>query len=526
MATNYTSLKLSYDAAARFKEDFSSSDHSSIKYVFIGNSNSYENEDTEIPEIIDSPKDEKSVWDTMFAAKRVTGNDIEFVIPRIDWQEGRRFMQFDDTLPLELLLTGDPENDIFPMYTITDEGNVYKCLCNNVSTEAGSIVKPTGDYSTANGFIFTTNESNEDCYLWKYMYNVKDFNKFKTNDWIPSPSSVKFTDYNTNNTNVIDGALVKIITTNRGSGYVDSTVNASSFVAGTSVLTIDDTTNVRENMSVIGTGIPGRTFITNVDSIFNTITLSLPTISLGGTTSNPLTIKTRIVIVGDGNDDALAEARIIEDGQIEKISITSIGTNYTRANVEIYGTGTDAEARVVLGPKFGHGFNPAKELGGTNIMIVKKFGEIDSTENGLLSTETSFRQYGLLSSPHKYDELTAISDEDAESTISQTYDVTLVPGSPYELNEVVYQGSSLETSNFSGIVHAEKTDENIVKLINVKGTIIPGLTLNGSATIRAVISIQKPKFEPYSGDILYIENANPVFRTEGQSENVKFVVKF
>jgi hypothetical protein len=526
MSTNYTSLKLSYDAAYRFKEDFSSEDHTSIKYVFLGNSNAYDDGDTVIPEIIDSPKDEKTVWDTMFAAKRVTGNDIEFVIPRVNWEQGKRFMQYDDTLPLEVLLSGDPENDLFPMYTITDEGNVYKCLCNNVSTVVGSEVKPTGDYSTANGFIFTTNESNEDCYLWKYMYNIKEFNKFLTNDWIPVPSSINFTDYNTSPSNIVDGALVKIIMTNRGSGYIDSTVNASSFIAGTTTLTIDDSTNVRLNMSVLGTGIAIGTYITDVDTVFNTITLSLPTISSGGTTTNPLTIKTRILITGDGNNDALAEARIIGDGEIEKISLTSIGTNYTRADVTIFGTGSSAEARVVLGPKYGHGFNPAKELGGTNIMIVKKFGEIDSTENGVISAETSFRQYGLLSTPHKYGDIESITDQDAESVISQTYNVLLVPGSSYELNEVVYQGASLEESNFSGIVHAENNDQSVVRLINVKGNIIPGLTLNGSVISRAVISIDNPKFEPYSGDILYVENATPVFRSLGQSENIKFVVKF
>ena len=75
MANTYTSLLLSYDTARRFVGDFSSSDHDTTKYVFIGNSNAYANSDTEIPNIEDTVSDERAIWDNMFAARKITGND-------------------------------------------------------------------------------------------------------------------------------------------------------------------------------------------------------------------------------------------------------------------------------------------------------------------------------------------------------------------------------------------------------------------------------------------------------------------
>jgi len=51
------------------------------------------------------------------------------------------------------------------MYVMTSARNVYKCLSNNNS--ALSTVEPTGDYTSSNGNIATS-----DGYIWKYMYNI------------------------------------------------------------------------------------------------------------------------------------------------------------------------------------------------------------------------------------------------------------------------------------------------------------------------------------------------------------------
>jgi hypothetical protein len=237
-----------------------------------------------------------------------------------------------------------------------------------------------------------------------------------------------------------------------------------------------------------------------------------------------LTVITRAIVEGDGNNDYLTQVRL-SNNQIDKITVTSIGTGYSRGNVLIYGTGTGAAARIVLPPKYGHGFNSAKELGSKDVMVSSKIGDVDSTEGGIISTDTSFRQYGLLSAPHKYGEEDKITLADANNIISQTYDMTVVAGLPYTLGEFVFQGSNTQPS-FSGFVHAQ--DVNVIRLSNTIGEPLIGGLLKGdsSGTARAIVSETFPKFQPYTGDILFVQNAVKTERSDGQAENIKFVIKF
>ena len=89
-----TNKKLSFNTAEQFKESFSEA-NPTIAYVFIGNHVPYANESSP-DSIVDSTFDEKSAWDNMFAAKRITGNDVELVVPRINWTANTKYKQFDD----------------------------------------------------------------------------------------------------------------------------------------------------------------------------------------------------------------------------------------------------------------------------------------------------------------------------------------------------------------------------------------------------------------------------------------------
>lgn len=521
MANTFTSLLLSYDTAKRFMEDFSSNDHLNAKYVFIGNSNIYANSDTTIPDIGDTVAAAKTVWDNMYAAKRVTGNDVALVIPRVNWTSGMKFREYDDTLDITQLITANSSANLNPMYVMNSEYNVYKCLSNNKSNTAGSIVEPIGDYTTSNGFITTTENGNPG-HIWKYLFNVKQSNKFLTNDWIPIPSSTNALDYGLNDANYIEGAIANIVVINGGSGYRDTNVSVTAYASGTNIISVANTANIAANMFVVGPGIVNGTYITAVDTVFKKITLSIPVTSNG---SGEITTKTRVYIDGDGNDDTISKVDIVNTS-INKISITSIGTGYSTANVHIYGTGTNASARAILSPKFGHGYNPAKELGSRSVMVVKKIGEVDSTETGIISTQTSFRQYGLVSNPYKYNEVDPISVANANTVISQTYDLTMLPGTEYTLNEFVYQGASNTDTTFAGIVHAQDSGTNKVRLTNVTGTISVGSLLKGNIVSKVVSDIDYPYFEPYSGDVLFVQNAPKVERADGQSENIKIVINF
>ena len=514
--SDYTSKKLAFNNAEQFKESFYEPEPTTIGYVFLGNHIGFTNEDT--PDSInDTVYDEKTVWDYMFAAKKVTGNDVELVIPKIEWTGNTKYRQFDDTITLSELITSNTTQNLKPIYVMNSERSVYLCVCNNVSSN--STVEPTGKNLTSNGNIATA-----DGYLWKYLYNIKPTNKFFTNNWIPAPVSTSKLDYDTSSNISVDGELTKIIVTNGGSGYIHSTIVVSAFASGCTILTVSNTTNLAANMAVTGTGIAGGTHIESIDVPNTKITISAFTISSGGGTGNYYNVRTRVYIDGDGT--TAVGTPTLSGNSIGKISLTTYGRNYSRANVAIYGTGTSAAARVVLPPKFGHGFNPAKQLGASNVMISLRVGEVDSTEGGIISTDTTYRQYGLLRDPYKYGQTLQANNSTANSVISQTTDVTLIAGDAYELDEFVFQGTS-GNPTFSGYVNNQGLNE--VNLTKVKGTIAIGSPLKGTETNpsgRTVVTLTNPEFQPYTGDILFVENVPKIQRTEGQAENLKFVVRF
>jgi hypothetical protein len=527
---NYTSEKLAFHNAEQFKESFYEPEPTTIGYVFIGNHIAWSNEDSP-DNITDTVKNEKSVWDNIYAAKRVTGNDVELVIPRVNWTGNTRYRQFDDTVQLSELLSANTTQNLKPMYVINTERDVYLCMCNNVS--ANSTVEPSGQNLTANGVIETG-----DGYLWKYLYNVRASNRFLTDNFVPAPVSTSKLDYSTSANIAVDGELAKIVVTNRGTGYIHSNITVSSFQTGCTILTIvgtDDTVSPNlsasiqntANMSIAGTGIGGAVFVQSVDPVNLRITLSSGATANGGgsNVANSLFLSTRVYIDGDGTT-VLCQPRL-SGNTVEKMTVTTRGRGYTFANVRIFGTGTEAAARAVLPPKFGHGFNSAKQLGATNVMVVMRIGEIDTTENGLISANTTFRQYGLLRDPYKYGSSTQANTAVANSVISQTTNLTLVSGPVYNINEFVYQGPSANAASFSGYINDYTTNE--VRLTRVRGTAQVGAPLIGANTNpsgRRVIAQKNPEFQPYTGDIMHVENIVRTERTEGQAEVLKFVVKF
>ena len=517
MATSYTSKKLSFNNAEQFKESFAEP-QPTVGYLFIGNHVPYANEASP-DSIVDSTSDEKTVWDNMFAAKKITGNDVELVVPRVTWTVNSRYKQFDDKISTGDLLTSDSGagGNSNPMYIMTSGRNVYKCLSNNAN--AVSTVEPSGDYSTANGTIRTA-----DGFIWKYLYNVKPSNKFLTSAWMPAPTSTSKLDYNVSSTSVIDGGVSSIIVINGGTGYANPTISATAFGTGVTTISLANTTNVAANMKVTGTGIATGTLVSTVNTILNIITISSATSGNGGGTGNNLTFTTRVYINGDGS--GLAASANIVNSAVSKVTVDVDGTGYSYANAVIYGSGTNANVRVVLPPKFGHGLNPAKELNGANVMVSERIGLVDATENGLISSSTSIRQYGLLRDPYKYGANTIVSTSNANTVISQTVNLTMVAGTAYTQDEFVYQGSAANSAYFYGFVNSQTSNE--VRLTKVRGTVIVGGTLIGAASgvNRTVVKKYNPEFEPYTGDIEYVEDVTKIQRAAGQAENIKFVIRF
>ena len=538
MPTSINTRKLSYNSAKLLRDSVrdAATNTSPVLYVTLGNSVPYNNEASP-DNLVDTINTEKAAFENLFAGKKVTGNDIELVIPKVNWTGSTKYRQYDDIIDVEDLVTANTTLNLKPMYVITSARNVYKCLSNSAS--ANSTVEPTGDYTTSNGNIATA-----DGYIWKYMYNVQPSNKFLNDSWIPAPSSTLALDYGVSSIGVLPGELTTIVMTANGTNYRQaSNIRVDSFTSGQTTIRLANTSLTLEifsiptlsnlaNMAISGTGLATDTHITGVAIANGLITLSSATNAVGGNANN-ITISTRVYIEGDGVG-AVASAVLSNtaitvssaNANVARISVTTIGTGYTRANAFIYGSGTNANARVIISPLFGHASNPAQELYANTSMIAVRVGELDSTENGLISVDTSFRQIGLLQNPYKYGSNNRIQSSNANTVISQTTDLNIVAGSSYTLNEYVYQGSSASNASAYGYLHAQTSNE--VRLIRVLGTFVTGLPLFGatSGVSRTVTGVANPELEPYAGDMLYIENAVKTDRADGQAENIKLTISF
>lgn len=523
MATKYTSKKLPLYLAEQFTESFYEPEPTSIGYVFIGKHNNYTSEPT-IEDVDETPKSEKEIWRNIIAAKKITGNDINIVLLRKTWVSGTTYEQYDD----ELIYTST--NNFYVVRSAVVQSQtvlrVYKCLYNN--NNSPSTVGPTGEGTNTNGII-----TGADKYIWKYMFAISADNKFVTTSYIPVPLNT----YNSNSTlyrvttnNTLDGGLYNIKIVNGGTGYTNTVATPQSTSELTNLLTFNNRTGILAGMSVSGKGIDTSGDGTIVSALVSTnqVRLSKNTTALITSSGNDLTFSTRMVINGDGTGAKVSSYNVSASGVITEVRVSPYGTNYNYANVAIYGKGSSASLRPIIGPKYGHGAFPAEELAANSVMIAMNIGSGDATEGGLISATTTFRQTGFLRDPHKYGNTSPVNSFTSNTVISQTHNVVVVPGSSYTLNEMVYQGDSLSEFIFKGRVYDQDVGTNTIKLTQVEGNFQVGLALRGesSLTTRISLRIEYPELQPYSGDILHVQNISTVTRASNKYENIKFVINF
>jgi hypothetical protein len=496
-------------AATQFLSGFS--DPTQHMYLFIGNTLSWPDDSTP-PTPIDCQINESSAFRNMMSLKLVDASDVSLVCPRNNWITGTIYTEYVSNVDLF-----DPSSSLPPFYVITSELNVYKCLNNNDGVP--STVEPTGT---------TTNVvTSADGYQWKYMFTVNsaDVLNFVTTDWIP----------------------VNTLTANDGSAQ----------------------------WLVQQAAIPGT-----IDRIDMTLAGSqyteIPTIE----------------IVGDGVG-ATAQATIY-GGNVTGITITSTGSGYTWATININGGGVAANgaaATAIISPFNGHGYDSVSELGGFFVIIS---AQLVYDENSTFTVSNDFRVVGLIKNPLLPNSSPGIATDYNQST-RLTFGT--VSGTLFSADEVV---TGL-TSGATGVVLDWNGTSNVLRLVQVVGTFVPGETVAGanatgvllnvtgtavSATTNTIVlpnscstvddfytgqtilissgtgngqvrtisgyvgvsrtatvsqnwsvspsgtsvfiiaSIISPDLEPFTGEILYLENRRPITRAPDQTEDIRIVMEF
>lgn len=231
-----------------------------------------------------------------------------------------------------------------------------------------------------------------------------------------------------------------------------------------------------------------------------------------------------ITITGDGaGANAFAQTNAMTN-TISAIVIDRPGGGYTYANVQVYDDSTmgiGASLRAIISPPGGHGSDPLRELGGSNLMLNIR---LRYDENGKLPVTNDFRQISIIKDPHIFGTESPVTN----TAFSQLMTVTLsaVGSQNYVEDEIVYQGVPPNTS-FTGTV-VEWNGSNQLKLANTLGLIqaasLTGLVSGATGTVS--VPITYPEVRPYSGQLLYIDNIKPVTRASDQIEDFKIVLKF
>jgi hypothetical protein len=203
---------------------------------------------------------------------------------------------------------------------------------------------------------------------------------------------------------------------------------------------------------------------------------------------------------------------------VSSVTITNGGSNYHFASISFSGgDGDGATARAILPPFNGHGHNAIEELGGKYIMINVR---LDGTEGGTISTANDFREIGLIRDPFNFGTTTR-----AQATnYRQTFRYTVADANAnFSLDEVVTSGA-----NTARVVEWDNANKFLFTNLPLPKAFANGASVTGasSATTGTISAVDEPGLEPYTGDVLYVENRSPISRANDQIEDVKLVIEF
>jgi hypothetical protein len=404
----------------------------------------------------------------MQAIKRIT--DYSFTVPRYNWSFGTTYSAYNDNT------SGYPT---IPYYVLTEDNAVYICL-KQAKTDGGiaqpSTVKPSGtltrEYTAADG------------YIWKFLYTIGTLSatKFLTANYMP---------------------VQKILTTDSDSLAVEI-----------------------EQKAIQDAAIPGQVIglrIVNGGAGYDDAPVPTITIVGNGTTAQGLTWVTGGVITKVEMDES--------DGEI------IAGSGYSWAEAVISGGSPTTAASVlpILSPKNGFGADPRIDLKATAIM----FNVIpDSDENGEWVIGNSFRQLGILKNP-KVGDISSDSDYIAAAgntlrglrfaSVSTAFTVgSTIQGATSSAKALVDKISGTGSSTIIYYHQSEATGftqfqeaEAITELSGLPGSGI----LKAGAFDADSRAYDYPSADPFSGELLYIDNRAKIDRDEGQAEDIKIIIQ-
>lgn len=445
-------------------------DSDNYYYIAVGRSQQWQptlNTDT-VPTPVNTEREQRLFRYNMQSIKAV--ESYSFVVPLYDWSANTVYSAFNDNV------SGQPSQSY---YVRTDDNNVYLCVRTGKNATGNtqiSTVKPT--------HTNTSLPIETDGYVWKYLYTVStsDANKFLTSSFMP----VKFVD-------------------------------------SADVFSPDYQQYVVQNAAVPGQ-IVGYRVITK-GGVYS----SAPALTINGNGSGA---KARAIL----NSTGRVEAVEVGDSAAAPL-LSNMGSGYDYASVTVSGAsllagGTAAEIVPIFANSQGLGADPTIDLRSTAIMFNIK---PEGTVSDKWVVDQGYRQIGVLKNPLQYDSAdkytdtqglalkrmrltTPAGDGNAANgyAISFTED-TLITGSTsaasawldyYDDSDTIWYHQD-EVTGFKAFQDGE--------VITVEGYSASTLTLDSASVA--------PDIDPFTGDLLFINNFTEISRDVAQTEDIKVVIK-
>jgi hypothetical protein len=500
-------------------------------YVTIGRPLQWDETDSLIELPQETTEYENQIYRDMIAIKKVTGSDIQIVIPREDWTANTAYDEYDDevdlfttvkidTLPGTVNVAGSGVIVIGSNTQFSTNVSTNSIIrINGVAREVVNVSNNT--YLTVNTRFSTSNITSNSIYKITdstpryakkfYVRNTKDqvFKCLFNNGGANSDIQPEIT---------VAGQLPEEPFIELSDGYKWKylyTIPASKKIKFMS----------KDWMPVLTDTIVARSAAVGAIDIIRIVDGGTGYISSGNSNSAQI-----VVITGDGTG-ANVTAKV-ESGVITDLNILNGGSGYSYANVTINdtgATGANAEFDVSIPPTNGHGSDPVYELGASHVMFAV---ELDGDEGGKIPTisgseKLDYRQIGLLVNPRLYPSTAAFANDFVYSTTTKLNVTTPPSGNKYDLDETVYQGSELANSEFTGTVVHWDFDTKTLHLNNTRGTPNFNSAVIGATTgtKTSIVTKEDTEVSPFTGRLLYVDNRCTVVRDDQQAENIRLIVK-
>ncbi len=398
-----------------------------------------------------------------------------------------------------------------PIHSPRDERNARLAFQSIKSAEDTSFVVPRNNWNS--GTIYTGYDDNVAGYPLAPYYVLTEDNQVyiclqssKNAEGTSSSSTVKPTGTDTKPFTTADGYVWKFL-------YTVSAINASKYLASNyfPVKLIDSAGGSDPVLDIQQFGIQNAAVGGQVSSV---------KVITGGTGYSSVPT---ISILGNGGA-ALATATVYS-GSIVKIEMnndsSAFGSGFDYADIIISGGSptTAATARAVISPKLGYGKDPRIDLKSTAIMFnTKPSGE----EGGDFVVDNDYRQVTILKNPKiptTDSDFIALTGGALKSLQFGTINLNFSP------DKTIAGGTSGATA------FVDKFDSDTLYYHQTEETgftqFISGETVtetNGAGDGDSA-SLFGPEVNPFSGDILYIENRAAVDRSASQTEDIKIIIQ-